>query len=249
LIPYVNASHVEPLEAIYVRKDVDLDDPATADRERHDRVGPSPSGTDDAGGAVHEDRASVDGKARKAEDPPRHRICTSKLSRPAAHRAEVGPDDDVRIEHREQRPEVTFSRGGVEGVNDRSLPLDVGIRDRCSAHAPPRTAGQLARGRGRPADYWRDLVERQAEDVVEDEGHALSRGKGIEHHEQRESDGIAQQRRLLGVNRARAAYEWLGHRPRQWLLATRPSCSQRVETHAGDDRDQSSLEVVDCFGV
>ena len=55
-------------------------------------------------------------------------------------RAAVGPQHDVRVEHREQRLEVAVARGGEERVDDLALAREVGVGDRALALAPRRRA-------------------------------------------------------------------------------------------------------------
>ena len=43
---------------------------------------------------------------------------TSRVGAHRLHRGGVGPEHDVRVEHREQRVEVAAARGGEEGVDD-----------------------------------------------------------------------------------------------------------------------------------
>ena len=45
----------------------------------------------------------------------------------------------------------------------------------------------------------RDLVERDREDVVEDEGDSLGRGQRVEHDEQRQPDRVGEEGLVLGV--------------------------------------------------
>src|SRR4029450_11065983 len=67
-------------------------------------------------------------------------LCSPQLV-VAAHRTEVDPPDDVRVEHLEQRLEVAISRSRDEGVDDSTLRVEVGVRDRVLAlDAPPRAA-------------------------------------------------------------------------------------------------------------
>src|SRR5207253_3004746 len=82
-------------------------------------------------------------------------------------------------------------------VDDLALAGQVGIGlRRGSVDPPPRAARELPRRRRRAVDDRGDLVERDAEDVVQHEGDPLRRAQRVEHDEQRESYRIREQRLL-----------------------------------------------------
>jgi hypothetical protein len=85
--------------------------------------------------------------------------------------------------------------------------------------APP--ARQLASRLGGAVDDRRDLVEGHGEDVVEHEREPLGGAQRLEHHEQRETDGVGDQRLVLGVGAVGAVDDRLGHVHAERLLASR----------------------------
>ena len=116
----------------------------------------------------------------------------------AAPRTSRDPDaprsalqDDIGVEDRDQSVEVPVARGREEGVDDLSLSVQVGVGDGVlSPHAAAGAARQLARRLGGAVDDRRDLVEGHGEDVVEHEREPLGGAQRLEHHEQRETDGV-----------------------------------------------------------
>jgi hypothetical protein len=104
----------------------------------------------------------------------------------------VRTKDDIQVEDRQQALKVATSRGGQEGVDHRSLPVEVGVarlRDSLSAlrlgspaltftlarsmHAAAGAAGELPRRGRRPPHDRRDLVEGDGKHVVQDERQPL----------------------------------------------------------------------------
>ena len=99
-----------------------------------------------------------------------------------AGEAAVGPEDDIGVEHGNERVEVTVSRGGAEPLDHLPLGGQVGIRHgRSAADAAARSAGELARRLGWALDDRGDLLERDGEHVVQDEGQSFGRGERLEH--------------------------------------------------------------------
>ena len=74
--------------------------------------------------------------------------------------------------------------------------IAVGNRTRL-LDAPSCAAGQLARCLGVTSRRWRDLVERNGENVVQDEGQPLGRRQCVQHHEQRQPHRLGQHRAVL----------------------------------------------------
>ena len=133
-------------------------------------------------------------------------ICLATASRPRrrprlpAVRAKVDPEDDVGVEHGDQPLEIAVARGGEKRINDRTLVRQIGVGCRlCAADAAARAACELAGRRGRALDDRRDLLERQAEHVVQHEREPLRGRQRLEHDQQREPDRVGEQRFLLGV--------------------------------------------------
>jgi hypothetical protein len=78
----------------------------------------------------------------------------------AAERPKIGAHDDVRVEHRHEPIEVALTRGRQKRVDDLALRFDVRIGNHSlGAHAPARSARELARRLGGAIDDRRDLVE------------------------------------------------------------------------------------------
>jgi hypothetical protein len=130
------------------------------------------------------------------------------------------------------------------------LPGDVDLgRVRRALHPAPPPARELAR-RGRCAvDDRRDLLERQAEHVVQHECEPLRRGERLEHDEQRGPDRVGEHGFALGVDAELTALEHLDNAALERVLAPRAPGAKHVETDPGDDGRQPTAEVVDVVGV
>jgi hypothetical protein len=79
----------------------------------------------------------------------------------------------------------------------------------------------LASRVGRAVEDGADLVEGNREHVVEDVGEPLCRRQRLEHDEQREADGVGEQRLVLGVGAVWAVDDRVGQVCVEWLLASR----------------------------
>ncbi len=66
-------------------------------------------------------------------------------------------------------------------------------------HPAAGAAGELPRGVGRAPHDGSDLVEGHGEHVVQHEGEPLGGSQGLQHHQQRQTDRVGQERFLLGV--------------------------------------------------
>jgi hypothetical protein len=174
--------------------------------------------------------------------------------------------DDIRVEHRQQRLEVARPRGGDKGLGDRPLPGQPPGRDWPApgltgrdvlpggpSDPAPAPARELPRTVGRAPRDLRDLAERNPEHVVQYERHPLGRRQPVEHDEQRQPDRVGQDRLLLGaadVGRARADAGYrvglevrLGAgRP---LLPARPPRAEHVQAQPRRDRGQPAVQVRD----
>jgi hypothetical protein len=80
----------------------------------------------------------------------------------------------------------------------------------------------LARRVGRAVQDGADLVERDREDVVEDVGEPLRRQR-LEHDEQRQADGVGEQRLVLRVDAVCAVDDRVRQMLVERLLARRPA--------------------------
>ena len=105
--------------------------------------------------------------------------------------ATVRGHDDVRVEDAQESLEIAGPRCGNEGVNHLPLHGQIGIGlGRLGPHASSRPTGQLPRCGRCPIDDDRDLVEANAEDIVEHERQSLGRRQRLEHDQQRDADRV-----------------------------------------------------------
>src|SRR5207245_3629305 len=114
--------------------------------EADDGDRPGPGADDYAGGAVDERGPPERREARTArEHLTRNRLgAFDRRPRERAVRAHVDPEDDVGVEHGEQRLEVAGARSGEERVDEAALPREIGVRRRGAAlHASARPAREL----------------------------------------------------------------------------------------------------------
>ena len=124
---------------------------------------------DDSHGSVHERRSC--GPGTPLSRPLGHGRRTADLPRCSCRDGTaVCSEHDVRVEHRQQRGEVTAARGGEEGVDDFSLAGEIGVGNRGRSPYPAaRAAGELpCCARGAPHD-GSDLLEGHGEHVVQHE--------------------------------------------------------------------------------
>jgi hypothetical protein len=103
----------------------------------------------------------------------------------------------------------------------------------------------LPRRLGRPVDDLRDLVERDAEPVVELEGEPLGRRQRLEDDEQREPDRVGEQRLVLRIGLEVGADDRLREPAADVVLAARATRAEQVETDTGDDRRQPRAQILD----
>src|SRR5215217_7417012 len=86
------------------------------------------------------------------------------------HGTAIDSQHDVRVEHREQRLEVTLARGSEEGVDGLLLAGKTGVgRSGRSPHPAARAAGELPRRGGRAPHDGSYLFEGHGEHVVQHE--------------------------------------------------------------------------------
>ena len=224
---------------------MDLDDPPACDRELEYDARPSALSPHGPGGSIDQSRLRDAGTPREGACDRRR---TADFPRGAhLHGFSVGSEDDVRVEHREKRIEVTAPRGGEEGVDDFSLTgeIAVGHRGR-SLHSAAGAARELpCRGRGASHDRS-DLVERQVEQVVQHERDPLGGSQRFEHNEQRQSDRVGQERFVLGVDAGLAARDRRGREFAQGLLVPRlarfRSCHPEIDVLVSADNRMVDLE-------
>jgi hypothetical protein len=168
----------ETLRAFGIADGVDLDDPAVADGEAHDRDGTFWRRDDDAGSGVDQGGKHQGAGQRSAAGLSGDGLPTAYHGRPARSTgAEVRSQHDVRIEQSDKGIEVTGVAGSEEGVDDGPVASDVTFRGRSlgTTDPTPRSARQLP-GSWHGSSYeGGDLLEGEVEHVVEDECHALGR--------------------------------------------------------------------------
>ena len=85
------------------------------------------------------------------------------------------------------------------------------LAERFEAHRTRlRAVAYRTLGSTSEADDGRDVIERDREHVVQDEGEPLGGRQRVQDHQQRGTDGVGQQRLLFGVDAVRAADGRLG---------------------------------------
>src|SRR5215217_5540235 len=130
LASVVENRQVELPQAHGVGEYVDFDDLAARDREAHYRKRPSTLKHDGSCGSVNARRSYEGGEPREGERLLSHVLRTAHLPRCARrHATAVGSEDDVRVEHRDERFKVPVSCGSEEGVYDFSLASEIGVRN------------------------------------------------------------------------------------------------------------------------
>ncbi len=134
-----------------------------------------------------------------------------------------------------------------EGVHNLSLMSEVGIWSRYLGAFDPSacSAGELPRRRRGPTDHWRDFIERQLKQVMEDEREPLGWGQGVEYDEEGEADRVGQQRLLLGMDIPPGADDGIGDVDFEGLLPSDAARAQDVQAHPSDDRREPPAEVLD----
>ena len=155
---------------------------------------------DHSHGAIHEHQLGEACQPRVGERLTGHRRRAVDLPRCAWRRdGQVRSKHDVRVEHGEQRLEVTVARGSQKGFDHLTLAGEIraGNSGR-SLHPAACAAGELpCRGRRAPHD-GSDLIEGHGEHIVQHEREPLGGSQRFEHHEQRETDRVGQQGFMLG---------------------------------------------------
>ena len=84
---------------------------------------------------------------------------------------------------------------------------------------------------------------------MQDEREPLGRVQRLEDHEQRQADGVGQQRLVLGVGAVGAVDDRLRHPHAEGFLAARLARAQHVQRDARDDGRQPSAEVLHLVRV
>jgi len=113
----------------------------------------------------------------------------NRLQRRRRLAAAIGIDGDVRRQERSQLLHVAAAGRHEEGSGDLLAAfLGHGKAGAGRAEVGPRAAGKLAAGRRRTTDGPGDLLEADAEHVVEEKGGALKRRKTLKSHHQRQRD-------------------------------------------------------------
>ena len=162
------------------------------DREPDNRDRPAADHHDRASGAVDDRRLRKRREGTAALEDHRRDAARTAHRQPAAG-GHVDAQDDVGVEHLQERLEVACAGGRQEGVDDLALTAEVGVGPRRrAAHAPPGAARQLPRGLGCAVDDRRDLVEGNGEHVVQHEGEPLGRRQRLEDDQEREADGVGE---------------------------------------------------------
>ena len=229
---------------------VKLDDLVIDDSERHDAVRLSIERDDDTGGTVdqrwNEHRSRIGAEARLTSDSRR---TADDDGRSSAARAEVGPQHDVRVQHGDQRVEVTTASCQEEGVDNCTLTSEVGIRYFGAPYPTSRPARELPGRRRGSIDHRSDLLEWQVEHVMENEGQALSGSERVQNDEESETDRVGKECLVLGSKFSHWTDDRIREMHLQALFASVIACSQHIQTNAGHDRRQPSTKVLDVVGL
>src|SRR5260221_6960400 len=115
------------VEVCRISDRIDCDDLAVPHRETQEEHQPPTRGHNESHCSVHEHRSCELGTSCELPGHPR---CTTDLPcRACRHGCAVGSEHDVRVEHRQQRVEGTFARGGEESINYFSLVGEIGVGD------------------------------------------------------------------------------------------------------------------------
>lgn len=121
-------SEVEAADALGIGEDVDLGDLAAGDGEAEDRERAPLTTADGARGAVDEGGLYVQVELGEGDRLSDDRLRAVDLLRPSGgQRTEVGSEDDVRAEDRDQRFELPLPGGGEESTHDFTLCGQIGI--------------------------------------------------------------------------------------------------------------------------
>jgi len=119
------------VEARRVGDHVHVDDLPLREREGDDPEQSSTRSQDDSHRTVHERNSREPGPAPEVERLPGPGPRTADLPRCARSDGSlVGPDHDVRVEHREKPVEVPAAQGSEEGDDDFSLAGEIGVGNR-----------------------------------------------------------------------------------------------------------------------
>ena len=123
---------------------IDLDDLALRDSEPHDSDGTATDGDHDSSGSVDQRRVQLGAWHCAYQCLIGDGRCTVEhLRSTGSSGAKVGSKYDLRIEHCDQRIEITTSCCLEEGVDNFTLPskIRIGSRYLGTFHAAPRSAG------------------------------------------------------------------------------------------------------------
>ena len=148
--------------------------------------------------------------------------------------AAVGPDHDVLRQHGQEAREVTRGARRQEAVGELAAVFQVSVEALPPLFDVPAGPGAELAARGRAAaERTSDLLERIAEDVVEEIRRTLERAQLLEQHEER-------QRQAVGVlDRGDVVVDHgLGQPGAGVRLAPRPGRVDLVEAEPRHDGDQ-----------
>src|SRR5262249_41828396 len=118
----------EPTESLWISQDVDLDDLVAHDGEaEHGKPATIGEAAHEAYVAIHEDNLIRQSKLRERRGLCHDRLSPTHDARHALHRSAIGPQYNLRIEHGDQRFEVTIVDGREKRVDDATLLLQIRI--------------------------------------------------------------------------------------------------------------------------
>ncbi len=155
------------------------------------------------------------------------------------HRACIGAQYNIGIEDSQQRCEIPTLRGRQKGVHHVPLPRPVSFHPRGPAlHTPSRSTRQLPRRRSGPVHERSNLLERQAEHVMQYERHPFRGRQHLKDHEHRDADRVRDFRDAPSLV-ASQDFPSSGDR----LFAAHLPRAQHVQAHASHHGRQPSPEI------
>ena len=159
----------------------------------------------------------------------------------------VDAEDDVGVEHLEQRVEVAGPRGGEEGVDDLALAAEVG--DRASG-AAPRTRRRARLASWRAAAGVRSTIAAISSNGTPNMSCSTKARRSA-------GDSVSRTTSRASPTESASTACWAGSASSPVLtigsgsevpdevLPPRPARAQHVQAHAGDDRRQPAAQVGD----
>jgi hypothetical protein len=188
-------------EPLRVPDDVNLGDLPVAHHEGHDRERFSLEHDEQPGCAVDEHRPPEQGQAGEVLRLTSHLLRTANLARSTRlHRSGVGSEDHLPVEDSDEPVEIAVLRSRPKGLDHPSLNFRVGSGSGVARlNAAACAAGKLPGRIGGALEDSSDLLEGDAEDIMQHERDVLGRNKLLEYNHQSQPDAAGQQRGMLCI--------------------------------------------------